>query len=74
MDHSAPMLKLRDNMLSSPNASIETLNLAKEASTITPAKAVFGSIGVILTMIGVGFPLVCICWLQAEIYTGVDDR
>ena len=35
------------------NAAIEALNLAKELSSITPAKAVFGSVVVVLTMIKV---------------------
>jgi hypothetical protein len=40
------------------NAAIEAMNLAKEVSSMTPAKAVFGSVSVILTMIKVGFLLV----------------
>ena len=47
--------KEREGAVSVLNAAIEALNLAKEASTITPAKAVFGSVGVALTMIRVGF-------------------
>jgi len=39
------------------NATIEALNLAKEISSITPAKAVFGSVTVILTTIKVSFLL-----------------
>ena len=35
------------------NATIEALNLAKELSSITPAKAVFGSVSIILTTIKV---------------------
>ena len=40
------------------NAGIEALNRAKEASSITPAKGLFGSVGVILTLIRVSFLLV----------------
>jgi len=42
------------------DAAIEALNIAKELSSITPAKAVFGSVGVVLTMIRVsaGFSLI----------------
>ena len=36
------------------DVAIEALNLAKEISSVTPAKAVFGSVSVILTMIRVG--------------------
>jgi hypothetical protein len=53
MDPDAQRQKRRENVVSSLNAAIETLNLAKEISSITPAKAVFGSVGVILTMIKV---------------------
>ena len=35
------------------NAAIEAMNLAREVSSMTPAKAVFGSVGVLLTMIRV---------------------
>jgi len=45
--------KGRDGTLSSLNVAIEALNLAKEASSITPAKAVFGSVSILLTMIRV---------------------
>ena len=45
----------REDVLSSLNMAIESLNLAKELSSITPAKAVFSSAGIILTMIRVDF-------------------
>ena len=50
----------RDGTLSLLNAAIEAMNLAKEVSSATPAKAVFGSVSVILVMIKVCFPLVCL--------------
>jgi len=43
------------------NAGIEALDRAKEVSNITPAKAVFGSVSVILALIRVSFLLV-FCW------------
>jgi hypothetical protein len=49
--------KGRDGVLSSLNVAIDGLNLAKEVSSITPAKAVFGSVAILLTMIRVGFRL-----------------
>jgi len=55
MVSNASQPKRRDNVLSTLNGAIETLNLAKEISSFTPAKAVFGSVGVIVTMIRVGF-------------------
>jgi len=45
--------KGRDGTISSLNIAIEGLNFAKEVSNITPAKAVFGSASVLLTMIKV---------------------
>jgi len=57
MDPDTPQSRRRENILSSLNIAIETLNLAKELSPITPAKAVFGSVSVILTIIKVGLLL-----------------
>jgi hypothetical protein len=48
------------NVLSSLNAAIDALSLAKELSSITPAKAVFGTVSVILTMIRVCLLLSCV--------------
>jgi hypothetical protein len=45
----------RDGVLLSLNAAIEAMNLAKEVSTMTPVKAVFGSVSILLTMIRVRF-------------------
>ena len=43
----------RENNISALNAAIEVLDLAKELSSITPAKAAFGSVSVILTTVKV---------------------
>ena len=51
--------KGRDNTLSSLNTTIEALNLAKDICSITPAKAVFGSVSTLLTMIRVRFFRFC---------------
>ena len=48
--------KGQDGALSLLNVAIEVLNLAKEMSDITPAKAAFGSVSVLLTMIRVRSP------------------
>jgi hypothetical protein len=48
----------RDGAVSLLNAAIEAMNLAKEVSSATPAKAIFGSVSVILVMIQVCFLLV----------------
>ena len=53
MDPKSKQSKRRDGVLSSLNMVIEGLNLAENLSTITPAKAVFGTVGVIFTMIRV---------------------
>ena len=52
MDPKGPQRqKRRDNTLSLLKAAIEAMNLAKEVSSATPAKAVFGSVSILLTMI-----------------------
>ena len=45
--------KGRDGALSVLGIAIESLNLAKEISSVAPAKTVFGSASVILAMIKV---------------------
>ena len=45
-----------DRALCLLSAAIEGLNLAKEITSATPAKAVFGSASVLLAMIRVCFP------------------
>jgi len=52
--------KGREGAISALNVAIEAVNLAKEISSITPAKAVFGSVGVVLTMTRVNFLLICV--------------
>jgi len=54
--------------ISALNAAIEAMNLAKELSSITPAKAVFGSVSVILTMTRVGFPPIRVDRVRAEVH------
>lgn len=46
----------RDGAISLLNNAIETLNITKEASSTTPAKAVFGSVSGLLTMTRVCHP------------------
>jgi len=43
----------QDSVLSSLDVTIEALNLAEKVSDITPARAAFGSVGALLTMIRV---------------------
>jgi hypothetical protein len=58
MEDESQRPKGRDGAISALNAAIETLNLAKELSIVTPAKAVFGSVSVILAMIRVSLLLI----------------
>ena len=75
MDTKPKQSKRREDVLSSLNVIIEGLNVAQNLSSITPAKAVFGTVGVILTMIRVSFLLLCICPLQADkMDIGLDDQ
>ena len=66
--------KGRDGVLSSLNVTIDGLNLAKELSSITPAKAVFGSVSILLTMIKVRFLLCCDEMFQVHTQPGYDGQ
>jgi len=63
----------REGVISLLNATIEALNLAKEISSITPAKAAFASVSVLLTMTRVRFFFFRDGPLQIHIYPGFDD-
>ena len=58
----------RDGVLSSLNMAIDALNRAKEATSMTPAKAAFTSAGTLLTMIRVSSPPVHPGRLLANVY------
>ena len=66
--------KGREGTISALNALIEALNLAKELSSITPAKAVFGSVSVILSAIRVSSPLFVVDRMPTEVRPGRDDQ
>ena len=69
MDGAKPQRpKGRGYTLSTLNATIEALNLAKEISCITPAKAVFGSVSVLLAMIRVSFPSANVFQLLTDVF------
>ena len=51
--------KGQDGVLSALNMAIDGLNFAKELADITPAKAAFGSVAILLTMIRVSFLPFC---------------
>ena len=62
MDKSSQRQKRQNNVLSALNMAIEGLNLTKEVLSATPAKAVCGSVGVVLLMIRVRFP-----WIRVDV-------
>jgi len=66
--------KGRDRVLSALNVAIDVLNLAKEVSSITPAKAVFGSVSILLTVIRVRFVLFCYEMFQVHTRSGLDGQ
>ena len=68
MDPGPQRQRRRDTVLSSLTVAIEAINTAKDALSITPAKAALSSVVVILTMIRVGFLLVHASRLLADIY------
>jgi len=58
METESQRSKGRDSDVSELNTAIETLNLAKELSSIAQAEVVFGSFSIILAMIRVNLLLV----------------
>ena len=56
--------KWREGAIQELNAAIEATNLAEKVSSIAQAKAVFGSVNTLLTLIGVCFLLLCHGLLQ----------
>ena len=64
--------KGRDSVISVLNGFIEVFNLAKEVSSNTPAKAVFGSVTIILAMIRVSLP--GFCWLNTDSAECAQDK
>ena len=66
--------KGRDGALSMLNVAIDGLNLVKELSSVTPAKAVCGSVAVLLTMIRVKFLPVFDEMFQVHVLSGHDGQ
>jgi len=64
--------KGRNGVLSSLSVAIDALNLAKEVSSITPAKAAFGTVSSLLTMIRVRFSLFRDGVCQVHTQLGLD--
>ena len=74
MDVKPQRPKGRDGTISSLNIAIEAMNLAKEVSSITPAKAVFGSVGVLLTMVRVRFLVSYDPMFHVHLWIGLDGQ
>ena len=74
MDTKSQQSKRRDNALSLLNVTIGGLDLTKEILSATPAKAVCGSVSVILTMIRVRFPPARVGLLRAKVHQGFNDQ
>ena len=68
MDPKSQRPKGRDNTLTSLNVSIDALNLAKDMCGILPAKAVFGTVSALLTMLKVCFFQFCDDELWVHMY------
>jgi hypothetical protein len=58
--------KGRENAVSLLNAAIDAMDLAEKISSITPARAVFATVSVLLTMIRVCFLLFCSGMFQVD--------
>ena len=65
--------KGRENTVSLLNAAIDVMDLAEKISSITPAKAVFATVSVLLTMIKVCFFLFCDEVFRVHTWPGIDD-
>jgi hypothetical protein len=75
MDTNTQRPKGRDGTLSTLNVTIDALNIAKDVVDIAPAKAAFGSVVALLTMIRVRFFLFCDDGLQVHTYiSGLDGE
>lgn len=66
--------KGRDGVLSTLNVAIDVLNLAKDFSGVLPAKAAFGSVGILLTMIRVSPFSFCAGWFLDHVSIGLHDQ
>jgi hypothetical protein len=74
MDANSQRPKGRDGALSSLNVAIDAMNLAKDIVDIAPAKAAFGSVGALLTMIRVRLFLLYKDELWVHAYPGLDGE
>ena len=66
MENKSQQPKGKDGVISTLNGLIEVLNIAKEIASNTPAKAAFGSVVIILTMVKVSH-LLAFCYIESEL-------
>jgi hypothetical protein len=66
--------KGRDGVLSTLNVLIQALDIAKDACGIPPAQIALGSASVLLTMIRVGFPILCEDEPLTRVFLGHDGQ
>lgn len=64
----------RDGALTSLNMAIGDLTLAKDKTSVTPAKAVFDSASVVVVMIRVSFLPAHVGRLLTGVYAGLGDQ
>ena len=74
MTDNSQQSKGRDGVLSTLNMAIDGLNFAKEIVDVTPAKAAFGSVAILLTMIRVSFLPFCDETFQVHTWSGYDGQ
>ena len=74
MDPDSQRRKRLDGNLSLLNVAIEVMNLAKEVSSVTPAKAVFGSVSILLTMVKVRFPVSYDRMSRVHVWPGLNGQ
>ena len=74
MEATSQRPKDKEGAISALNTTIEAMNLAKEISSITPAKAAFGVVSVLLTMLRVRFLLFCHDPFPIHTCLGLDDQ
>ena len=74
MDKESKRQKRRDDVLSLLDTAIQAMDLAKEVASPTPAKAVFGSVSALLTMVRVRLPLSCDDGPRIHTYPGFYEQ
>ena len=74
METESQQPKEREGVVSALNGFIEVFNLAKEISSNTPAKAVFGSVSVLLAMIRVSLSFSLVGYRLSGTRSGHDDQ